>query len=63
MPVRSPDMRAWTGMSTLRRSAFLLHRALMILVIPYGIGNADTDIPHLRFLGASYLTAGVGNPQ
>ena len=26
----------------------------MIFVIPDGIGDADTDIPHLWFLGASH---------
>ena len=63
MPVRCPHMRPWTGMSALHRRQLLLIRALMIFVIPDGIGDADTDIPHLWFLGASYLTAGVGNPQ
>ena len=29
----------------------------MIFVIPDGIGDADTDIPHLRFLGTSHPTA------
>jgi len=56
-------MRPWTGMSALHRRHFLLSRALMIFVIPDGIGDADTDIPYLRFLGTSYLTVGVGNPQ
>jgi len=63
MPVRCPHMRPWTGMSALHRRQLLLSRALMIFVIPDGIGDADTDIPYLRFLGTSYLTVGVGNPQ
>ena len=29
----------------------------MIFVIPDGIGDADTDIPHLRFLGTSHPAA------
>ena len=29
----------------------------MILVIPYSIGNADTNIPYLWFLGAPHSTA------
>ena len=29
----------------------------MIFVIPDGIGDADTDIPHLWFLGASHPAA------
>ena len=39
MPVRCPHMRPWTGMSALHRRHFLLSRALMIFVIPDGIGT------------------------
>ena len=57
MPVRCPHMRPWTGMSALHSRHFLLSRALMIFVIPDGIGDADTDIPHLWFLGAPHPAA------
>ena len=51
--MRRPHMRAWTGMLTLRRSRFFLSGTLMVFVIPDGIGNAHTDVPHLRFLWTS----------
>ena len=44
-------------MSALHRNRFLLSSALMVFVIPDSIGDADTDVPHLRLLGASHSTA------
>ena len=57
MPVRRPHMRPRTGVSSLHRSHFLLSSALMIFVIPDSVGDTDTDVPHLRLLGASHSAA------
>ena len=55
--MRRPHMRPRTGVSSLHRSHFLLSSALMIFVIPDSVGDTDTDVPHLRLLGASHSAA------